>query len=115
MSPSLKTTPSSESLSPSVDGPQEADDHPQRCLSPKGGTNTDTRGTVPPHASNCERITDDADSFSSQRIAANAQPLLFEGQIFQILADMKKQMKKQRAQSDHEREQVALDHKNVVR
>ena len=40
---------------------------------------------------------------------------LFEGQIFQMLVNIKKQMKKQQIRSDHDREQAALDCENAAR
>ena len=45
-----------------------------------------------PHAADREHTIDDDRSFSSQRTTTNAQPLLlYEGQILQMLIDMKKQ------------------------
>ena len=54
----------------------------------KAGTNTNIEARSP-YVSNCEHITDNSDSSSSQRIATSAQPPLYEGQILQMLADMK--------------------------
>ena len=56
-----------------------------------GRTNTNTEGMIPPptHAVDREQATDDAGFSSSQGIATSAQPLLYEGQILQILTDMK--------------------------
>jgi len=73
----------------------------------KGGTNTNTGGTVPPYPANRERATDDVGS-SFQRIATSAQLPLFEGQLLQMLVDMKEQIEQQ-ARSDRDREQETLD------
>jgi len=52
----------------------------------------------------------------SQRTATSARPLpQYERKILQMLAGMKNQMKEQQAWSDHDQEQVAPDHENVVR
>ena len=40
--------------------------------SPKGGTNINIGGTVPPHAANREHATDDTSSSLSHRIATSA-------------------------------------------
>ena len=91
--PSLPIKRSSKKLSLSVYGPQEVDDHPQGAPS-KAGPIPILGARSPPHAANCERGINDADS-SSQRIVTNTQSLLYKGQILQMLTDIKEQMKKQ--------------------
>ena len=72
----------------------------------RGMTNTAAGGTIPPHV-DFEHTTEDTCS-SSQRTLP-----LYEGQILQMLADMKEQMKEQ-VQLDRDREQAALDRDNVA-
>jgi len=82
---------------------------------PKVGP-THCQGTIPPHTIDRECVTKDISSSSSQRAAANTCSLpLYEGQILQILADMKEQVKEQPIQSDCARELAALDHENTAR
>ena len=60
----------------------------------KGKTNTATGGTVTPQALDCKDVIEDTGFLSSLRIATRAwSPLLYKGQIFQMLVDMKEQIK----------------------
>ena len=53
---------------------------------------------------------------SPQKAAANVQPPpQYEDQTLQMLAGMNEQTKEQQAQSNHDREQAALDRENVIR
>ena len=79
----------------------------------KNGTNTNNGSTVPPHDTNHKRATNDAGSFSSQRIATSAHPPLFDGQILQMPIDMKEQMKEQQARSDHD-QYLKLKHNKII-
>ena len=79
----------------------------------KGKTGIAVGSRIPPHV-----VIDHGlaakDIHSSQRTATSARsPSLYEGQVFQMLADMKEWMKEQ-ARSDCERNQVALDRENVA-
>jgi len=79
---------------------------------PKVKTNTIVGGTISPRTVNSEHATEDTGSFLSKRTANSAQSLpLYEGQILQMLADMKEQMKKQ-TESDHDLKQATLDCEN---
>ena len=80
-----------------------------------GRKNTNTGGTIPPHAAYRERAIDDTGSSSAQMIATSAQPSLFECQILQMLTDMKEHMKEQQVWSNHDQEQVILDRENTIR
>jgi len=78
----------------------------------KGKTNSIVGGTIPPPAVNQQHATEDTIS-SPQEAAASVRPMpLFEGQILQILIDVKEQMTEQQAQSDRDWEQAALDRKS---
>jgi len=80
----------------------------------KGKTNSIVGGTVPPPAVNQQHATEDTGS-SPQEAAASVRPTpLFEGQILQILVDVKEQIKEHQAQSDRDWEQATLDHKRAV-
>ena len=69
---------------------------------------------VPPPAIDQQHTTEDTGSFSPHKAATNFRPqLLFEGQILQMLADMKEQMKKQQAQLDRDQEKAVLDRERV--
>ena len=84
-------------------------------LRPKARPKYHHWGHRPPQALDRECLAED-DGFSSQRAAASARaPPLYEGQIFQMLADMKEQMKVQQAQSDRDWKQAALDRNNAVK
>jgi len=82
----------------------------------KGKTSVPVAGIVPPPAVDREHVAENGDSSLSQRIAISIRsPLLYEGQILQMLVDMKEQMKKQHNQLDHDRVQAALDSDNATR
>ena len=61
----------------------------------KGRTNNTARGTILLPAIDRQHATEVTGSSSPPGTAASAQPPLFEGQILQILIDMKEQMKEQ--------------------
>ena len=70
----------------------------------KGRTKTTARGMIPLQTIDRERVEEDISSSSTQRATANAHaPPLYEGENFQMLADMKEQMKKQQTWSDRDR------------
>ena len=73
----------------------------------KDRTNTAVESMVRPHAVNYEHAAEDTGSSSSQKAAINAQsPPLYKDQILQMLADRKKQVKKQQAMSVRNRKQA---------
>jgi len=71
---------------------------------------------VSPQAIDQPYTTKDIGSSSPQGTTANVQILLlqYKDQIFQMLADIKEQMKEQQAQSDRDRKQMVLDRENVI-
>ena len=72
-------------------------------VSSKGKANNTAGGMIPPLADDQQRATEDTGSSSPQGVAASIQPTpLFEGQMLQMLVDMKKQMKGQQIRSDHD-------------
>ena len=84
-------------------------------MSSKGKTNSTIGGTIPSPADDQRDTTEDIGSFSPPRAASNIQLTpFFKGQIFQVLVDMKEQMKEQQIRSNHDREQATLDSENVA-
>jgi len=80
----------------------------------KGRTNTTAGGTVPPTPSaSIPQKTLAPSHFKRAATSARSSPL-YEGQIFQMLTDMKEQMKEQQAQSDHNWMQAALARDNAA-
>ena len=74
-------------------------------------------GARPPPAIDQPHTTEDSGSSSPKGAAANIQasPSQYEEQLLQIFADMKEHMKEQQAQSDRDREHMALDRENAIR
>jgi len=79
----------------------------------KGKAIATTGGMTPPPTNN-QPHAKDTGSFSPQEPSASVQPSSkWEDQLFQMLYEMREQIKEQQTQYDREREQMAQDHENI--
>ena len=81
----------------------------------KGKDKAIVRGTTSKQINNQPLGKGTASATSQDPSVGTQPPQQQEDQLFQMLHEMKKQIKKQQRKSGHEREQIILDYENILR